>query len=191
MKKYFLMAAGAILIVMTVVVLSQNVDLFQDSMTGYEEVPTVSTNASGEFIARIAEDESEIFYDLSYSDLEGAITQAHIHFGQKDVNGAIMVWLCGNPPLTFPAGTQPCPAPPARIIGVIRPNNVVGQPAGPPAGQGIQPGEFSELLRALRAGKTYANVHSTKFPGGEVRSQIDHRGHRNDNDIVPVFGTTP
>ena len=41
------------------------------------------------------------------------------------------------------------------------------------AGQGISPGELDELLRALKSGVTYANVHSTKFPGGEVRAQID------------------
>ena len=26
----------------------------------------------------------------------------------------------------------------------------------------------------LRAGRTYANVHTTKFPGGEIRTQLDH-----------------
>ena len=45
-----------------------------------------------------------------------------------------------------------------------------------PAGQGIAPGEYEELLRAIRAGATYANVHSTKYPGGEIRAQLD-RGH--------------
>ena len=42
-----------------------------------------------------------------------------------------------------------------------------------PAGQGIDAGELDELLDALKSGVTYANVHSTKFPAGEVRAQID------------------
>jgi hypothetical protein len=49
-----------------------------------------------------------------------------------------------------------------------------------PAGQGIAAGEFAELLAAMRAGVTYVNVHSTLYPGGEIRAQIsadDHRGH--------------
>ena len=38
--------------------------------------------------------------------------------------------------------------------------------------------EFDELLRAIRAGATYVNVHSTRWPGGEIRSQIDgNSGH--------------
>ena len=44
-----------------------------------------------------------------------------------------------------------------------------------PAGQGIEPGSFAELASALRAGAAYANVHSTKWPGGEIRAQINDR----------------
>ena len=37
-----------------------------------------------------------------------------------------------------------------------------------PAAQGITAGEFAELLAAIRADSTYANVHSTLYP--RVRS---------------------
>ena len=40
--------------------------------------------------------------------------------------------------------------------------------------QGIEAGSFAELVRAMRAGATYANVHSEHFPSGEIRGQIDH-----------------
>ena len=149
----------------------------REFLTGYEEVPAVSTVAEGEFHARISNDSSRIDYELKYSDLEGSVTQAHIHFGQKGVNGGISVWLCGNPGpgITPPAGTQACPPSPATITGTLTAADVVG-----PAGQGIAAGEFAELISAIRAGKTYANVHSTKFPGGEIRSQIEgNSGHSN------------
>ena len=39
-------------------------------------------------------------------------------------------------------------------------------------GQGIDAGEFDELVRAIRAGATYANVHSQTFGPGEIRGPI-------------------
>ena len=148
----------------------------REFLTGYEEVPSVSTVAEGEFHARISSDDSQIDYELKYSDLEGAVTQAHIHFGQTGVNGGISVWLCGNPSATVtpPAGTPLCPASPATVTGTLTADDVVG-----PAGQGIAATEFAELIKAIRAGKTYANVHSSKFPGGEVRSQIEGNSGQN------------
>jgi hypothetical protein len=68
-----------------------------------------------------------------------------------------------------PAGTQTCPDSPATISGVITAANVVG-----PAGQGVAANEFDELLDAIDDGLTYANVHSTLAPGGEMRGQIEN-----------------
>ena len=42
-------------------------------------------------------------------------------------------------------------------------------------------GEWAEVLALIRAGRTYANVHSAKFPGGEIRSQIDNRDDDSDD----------
>jgi hypothetical protein len=145
-----------------------------ERLMGFQEVPAVSTGASGKFDAQIGRFNDEIRFRLSYRDLEGAVTQAHIHLGQERVAGGISVWLCGNPSATVtpPAGTQPCPPSPATITGTIEPDDVVG-----PTGQGIDPGEFDELLDAIDAGVTYANVHSTRFPAGEIRGQLDDRRH--------------
>jgi hypothetical protein len=136
-------------------------------MTGYQEVPVVSTAASGTFQARVSEAGDAIAYTLSYTGLEGNVTQAHIHFGQRSVNGGISAWLCSNGAPNTPAGTQACPAPPATIEGTIKAENIVG-----PSGQGIAAGELDELLRAIRAGVAYANVHSSTFPGGAIRAQL-------------------
>jgi hypothetical protein len=64
--------------------------------------------------------------------------------------------------------TQACPPSPATIEGTIGPDDVTALAAG----QGIDAGEFDELVDAIQAGVTYANVHSTKFPGGEIRAQL-------------------
>jgi CHRD domain len=110
-----------------------------------------------------------ISYELSYEGLEGTPVQAHIHFGQSGVNGNVSVFLCANL-ATPPTPTPPaCPASPATVTGTLTAANVLGLTAG----QGIEAGEFDELARAIRKGLAYANVHSSRFPGGEVRGQID------------------
>lgn len=141
---------------------------FRAVLEGTQEVPALSTDARGNFRARIANDGGAIWYELAYDDLEGAVTQAHIHVGQRGVNGGIAAFLCSNLG-NGPAGTQPCPAPPARITGVITAADVIG-----PAAQGVSAGELDELIEALREGVAYANVHSSTFPGGEIRSQLGH-----------------
>ena len=144
-------------------------------LIGYQEVPSVSSGGSGEFEARVV-DNSRIEYKLSYRDLEAAVLQSHIHFGQRSVNGGISVFLCSNLG-NGPAGTQACPAPPATITGTLVPANVIG-----PAAQGIAPGEFAELLAAIKAGKSYANVHTSMFPGGEIRAQLGRDRGKKDED---------
>jgi len=62
-----------------------------------------------------------------------------------------------------------CPAPPATISGTITAVDVTNLANE----RGISAGEFDELLKAIRAGATYVNVHSTRWPGGEIRSQIN------------------
>lgn len=137
-------------------------------LVGTQEVPAVSTDGRGSFRARISNDGNAIHYELAYDQLEGTVTQAHIHIGQKSVNGGIAAFLCSNLG-NGPAGTQACPAPPARITGVITAADVIG-----PGVQGVAPGELDEVIEALRDGVAYANVHSTIWPGGEIRSQLGH-----------------
>jgi hypothetical protein len=149
----------------------------RETLTGFKEVPVISTTGRGEVRARISNDESQIWWELSYEDLEGDVTQAHIHFGPPNNTGGIAVFFCSNL-ANPPAGTQACPPPPATISGVFVAANVIG-----PVGQGIEAGALSELIDAIRAGMTYANVHTTKWPAGEIRSQIEHddgRGHDRD-----------
>jgi CHRD domain-containing protein len=145
-----------------------------ERLTGFEETPlAISTTGSGKFDASFSRFGQEIRYRLSYRELEGSVTQAHIHFGAEGQTGGISVFLCSNLG-NGPAGTQACPAAPATITGTIRPADVIG-----PAAQGIQAQQFDELADAIDAGVTYVNVHSTLYPVGEIRAQIDDRrdGH--------------
>jgi hypothetical protein len=173
MKKLSVLALAVVLMAAANVVFAENFKRLKAVLVGFEEPPAISTIGSGEFGARITNDGKEIAYELSYSDLESSVTQAHIHFGQRGVNGGITVFLCTNLG-NGPAGTQPCPPPPATITGTITASDVSPPiPATAAARmQGLDTGELDELIGAIRAGITYANVHSTTFPGGEIRGQI-------------------
>jgi hypothetical protein len=141
----------------------------QVRLSGYQEDPlTLSTSGSGAFQAQLQAKDQKITYELSYSDLEGDVTQAHIHLGVPAQSGGIIAFLCTN--VGGPPGAQPCPPAPATISGTITPADVIG-----PAAQGIAAGEFGELAAAIRGGVTYVNVHSTKYPGGEIRAQLHPR----------------
>lgn len=154
---------------------------FRARLSSFEEVhfiasPTpalrgaVSSKARGTFKATFDRRNNSLRYELRYDGLEGPVTQSHIHFGQHHTVGGIVVWLCqttGTPaPAAVAAVTPFCPAS-GEVTGTIFPNQVLTV-----NGQGIDAGQFDELLAAMRAGVTYANVHSQLFPPGEIRGQI-------------------
>jgi len=144
-------------------------DQFKARLNGFEDVPAISSTGRGEFTARIHGDGSAVDWKLRYEGLEGTITTAsHIHLGQKDVNGGVSVFFCGGP--TTPVCTNPS----GSFSGTFTAADVGG-----PVAQGIAPGEIAELIRAIRAGKTYANVHTNKHTGGEIRGQV-RRDHDDD-----------
>ena len=149
-----------------------------DAMTGYSEGAPggpVSSAATGAFEAEIDDEAREIHFTLSYSGLEGDVRQAHIHFGQRSVNGGISLWLCETATNPRPAGSPDVPDCPqsGTVEFTLTDDHVVG-----PTAQGIAAGEFEEIVAAIRAGRAYANVHSSKFPGGEVRGQINDDDQR-------------
>jgi CHRD domain len=136
-------------------------------LSGYNETPlTISTTGGGSFTAKVANDGGSFAWTLSYEALEGSVLQAHIHFGAPATSGGISVFLCTNLG-NGPAGTRLCPASPATISGTATAADVLG-----PTGQGIEAGAFGELLAAMRSGNAYANVHSSKWPGGEIRGPL-------------------
>jgi hypothetical protein len=155
---------------------------FKARLRGFQEVPAVSTEASGEFTAKLTDDETALEYKLSYGDLQGRVTQGHIHFGQFSVNGGIVVFLCQTDANPDPTDLAPdCPQS-GTVRGTIKAANMIDRALK----QGIAPGEFAEFVDALRAGVAYANVHSIAeggpdFSGGEIRGQI-RRVRDNDND---------
>jgi len=150
----------------------------KERLTGFEEVPAISTPGNGEFRARINEADQEIRYELTFGGMATDVRQAHIHFENRTNNGAIVTWLCDSATNPSPRPSTPeCPAAGGTVTGVILPDDV----GTASAAQGIGPGEFDEFVRAIRAGATYANVHTVERPGGEIRAQLENSSHGDDN----------
>jgi hypothetical protein len=147
---------------------------FKAELRGFEEVPVVSTQAKGSVRLRINRDEDEIAWRLEYQDLQGSVTQAHIHIGDHHTTGGISVWFCTatvTPPATIPAPQACPPAPAGGPAAVVTGTFTTADVAGPNA-QLVAPGELAELIKAIRSGVAYANVHSTLVLGGEIRGEL-------------------
>jgi hypothetical protein len=141
-------------------------------LTGYQEVPSVSTAARGEFKGKIDRRAGVIDYRFSYEGLQGLVRQAHIHFAQPGVNGSIVFWLCQTASFPAPAAvaatTPVCTNTEGSFTGVIDAAGVLGAAET----QQLAAGELEELIAAIRAGSTYVNVHTDASPGGEIRGQL-------------------
>ena len=134
---------------------------FSANLVGVNEVPPINTAGSGNFRMRIVGG-SDISFSLSFSDLSSNLTVAHLHFAQTNVSGGVMIFLCGG-------GGQPdCPAATSgNITGTITAANVTG-----PTTQGIDIGDLDSALDVVRAGLSYANMHTVNFATGEIRGQV-------------------
>jgi hypothetical protein len=177
MKKLALLVALLVLAVGTYAAVSSGdagkTNVKSDTLTGYQEATPAgvsSPTGTGSFSATINDDAQTIDFELRYSGLSAPAVVAHIHFGNRFDSGGVSAFLCGG-------GSKPaCPpgtTSEAVVTGTITAADVVG-----PATQGIAPGEFGELVAAIRAGVTYANVHTGPFPAGEIRGQIDDDDQR-------------
>lgn len=133
---------------------------FSANLVGANEVPSINTAGSGNFRMRIMG--SDISFSLSFSGLSSNLTVAHLHFAQTNVSGGVMIFLCGG-------GGQPdCPAATSgTITGTITSANVTG-----PTTQGIDVGDLDSALDVVRAGLSYANMHTVNFATGEIRGQV-------------------
>ncbi len=153
---------------------------FNTTLLGINEVGggigAVSTAAKGTFRATLSEDGTTFSYRLRFSGLESDVLMAHIHVGQTFTTGGISVWLCQTAANPAPAAvldiTPQCfedmgDPRNGTIVGTFTAENVIG-----PTNSLVGAGEFAELVKLMREGVTYANVHTTGVPSGEIRGQV-------------------
>jgi hypothetical protein len=136
-------------------------------LDGFQEVASVYSTASGTFTARLTP--HDIVYELTYSGLQSAVTQVHLHLGQAGANGGVIAFLCQTADFTDPTGRAPICPQSGTVVGTLTGANVIEAEE-----QGIRAGEFDKVVTAMRAGVTYVNVHTTlaaQLERGEIRGQ--------------------
>lgn len=131
---------------------------FTAQLDGASEVPPVATQATGvaAFDLQGSGQNRSILYRLGARNIDHVFA-AHIHVGCVGENGPIVVTLFSGGP-----------------TGPVRGNFASGEITssdleGPLAGRNL-----GALIRRMNDGCTYVNVHTTEFPGGEIRGQIEH-----------------
>jgi hypothetical protein len=112
-------------------------------MTGSQEVPPHVTPATGFAVVFVNPNTDTVCVVYSFSNLLGTATAAHIHEAPPGVAGSIVI---------------PFPTPPAAHSGFDF------------FCQSVAPDIVNRL--STNPGGFYVNVHSTVFPGGEIRGQL-------------------
>jgi hypothetical protein len=145
---------------------------FTAVLTGHHEVPTVHSKGHGT-LSLTVNDDNTLSFTLTYSDLNAPAQVAHVHLGQWFAAGGVSFFFCGGAKPPCPPGNTSTPV---TVTGTVTPADVLG-----PTAQGIAAGDLAGIVEEIRAGLTYANVHTTMSPGGEIRGQLyagHGRGHK-------------
>jgi hypothetical protein len=168
-------------------------------LTGDEEFLVVApgaphpsdSKAQGQAIFRVNDDGTRVDFRLIATNINN-VFMAHIHCGRPNSNGPIRMWLYPVPPPPAVLGQTGTALPPGggRHSGVLSASsfNPTGLVCPAIVVNGVTIHSAEPLLDAIRAGRTYVNVHTNDgvgsantgpgdFPGGEIRGQIDHDNH--------------
>ena len=151
-----------------------DVTTYRARLTGFGEVPPKLVDGQGKFTGTLSADGASISWTLTWTDLTGPAQAAHIHFGQPQNTGSVVVFFCGG------GGRPPCPdgsGHSGSVSGTWTAADIL-----PVVTQNVTAGDFAGFLRILRVRLGYANIHTPAFPGGEIRGQVSHERDRDDDN---------
>jgi hypothetical protein len=141
---------------------------FRIDLTGSQQVPAVTTDAFGMATVRLIGNGTAIAFRVLVCDIVN-VTASHIHVGAAGTNGPVIIPFFTNQQLfSSPHGCK-------TLAEGTRTAADLNTKASPTITS------WDDFVKALLAGNTYINVHTTANKGGEIRGQLVHE-HENEND---------
>jgi hypothetical protein len=131
--------------------------VFKATLNGAQEVPAVTTSATGDATFTLTDNGTAMTYVVNFSGLSGPATLSHIHVGNAVTAGTVVVGF--NPPAAA-SGTFTDKFTNANVIPRTTP---------------IVVNTFEDIITQMRAGNIYVNVHTTKNGGGEIRGVLQEQ----------------
>ena len=125
-------------------------------LSGGAEVPPNASTATGTATFVYTTATNSLSYDVTFSGLSAPATMSHIHFGLPGTTGPVIL------PFTSPG---PLPVTSGSFAGTLTSADLI-----PNAAAGIN--NFADAIAAIQNHQTYINIHTSNFPGGEIRGQI-------------------
>ena len=126
---------------------------FVASMDGSQEVPPVTTVATGAATFQLDAQGTELQFELTVNNLTDAFA-AHIHCAPVGMTGAFGVTLFNGQPTT--------------VNGILAQGTI----GTPDASNACGWADLVAVVTAMESGDAYVNAHTIQNPGGEIRGQI-------------------
>ncbi len=154
-------------------------NVFRARLSTFREVGPKATGATGIFFAELNDASDQLTWRFKWDGLTGPPLFAHLHFAMAGVNGPVMTFLCGGPNGNPDVPPKPaCPqATSGEITGTTTAQDILKLDAPGPNDAGVKLHEFNALIAAIREGDAYANMHTARFPAGEIRGQLHAPRH--------------
>jgi hypothetical protein len=169
MKRTLLAAASAIAISIVLLTPSAYADTitFTATLSGATEVPPTASAGTGSATVILDTTAQTLLVNVAFSGLTGTTTASHIHcclaspFQAANAGVATQTPTFVNLPLGVTSGSF------SQLLDLTLASSY--NPAFITAQGGTVAGAEAALIAGMENGESYLNIHTTSFPGGEIR----------------------
>lgn len=162
----FWIVVGVVVVILVVlaVILSWASSGNSNSLSGKNEVPPNKSPGYGSVVTKLAKDPNNggrmsLFYDIYATDLTSPVISSHFHLGKSGISGPILK------PITLKQQME-------NNKNVYRSNGIWDLTMQNSDNTEQPSMSHQQIIDALRNENIYYNVHTERYPAGELRTQI-------------------